>query len=189
MKNFKSFGIYGIIICALALSLNGYSQIVGPVGTRTISRLGTGSLGSPGDLQLAGPSPVGQGPIAAVSGLNFNFQTGVLLADSLPVNNANLLRTLDTTVVRGDTLLLAPGYTNIVVPAVGINTAVLVLPYGGNIPFIDESKTYVKYGSTIAVTKILYINALGQYTQLSSGQKLVGEGSYYVYSSATAKWF
>lgn len=197
MKNFKSFGIFAILLIALTTNFTVNAQIVGPAGTRLISRLGTGSLGSPGDLQIAGPGIAGQGPAACVSGLNYNYANGNLLVDSLPITNSNNFISVDTTV--SDTVILKFGYTNIIVNRwgnIGITTLVFVLPLPpSNVTALSGSQadnfvTTVKYTVANTTANVIKVRTDTGYLTLYSATKAnASDTKSYFYSSGSASYY
>lgn len=197
MKNFKSIVC---IMLLLSVAFGGFSQ-VGPNGQRSISRAGNGTLGNVGAVQIGGPSPQGNGPLAAVSGFEYDYTIGRLQVDSLPITNTNNFISVDTTVT--DTVLLQFGVTNILVnkwssTVTGITTLVYILPIPPtNVTSLSGSQadnfvTKVKYGPGVANTSGTVIKKrpdTGYLTIYSGVSAKASDTKDYFYTSGSATYY
>ena len=114
-----------VILLALAIGTTAaiptQAKAQGANGTINVAHTGNTVTGNTGDIQFQ----FGQFP-STQSGFNYNPVTKTLLVDSLPLTTVAYQLTVDTTSATGDTIILKPGYLNLL-PG-GYHSLVLEMP-------------------------------------------------------------
>lgn len=195
MKKITSILLF-VLVFTSTIFAQTFSNTNGRAGQQNFNRLGISSVGNSGDLQICGPSSLGQGgPTASVSGLNYNYQTAQLTIDSLPLSNQSVVFNVDTTV--SDTVRLVFGKTNIIKTVYATRTLVLLLPAAPNAIWalggsqLDNFVTKVKFNSAVTNASVVQYNLAGNeitaaYAAASIPLNAIQE---YFYITAAAKYY